>query len=174
MTRRTRPAHRRPTATIAATCCAALLAAGCATVEDTFVTELEKQGLVAEKTERGVVLYLPDVLFDFDRDDLTDPAREKLRSVAELIVELAPERTVSVEGHSDSIGSEDYNQALSVRRAESVQRALVGSGVDAAQVTVVGHGEHFPIAPNTRADGRDDPEGRARNRRVEVVIERTP
>lgn len=153
---------------------AALVAAACATptVEDEFVRELEGQGLLAEKTDRGLVLYLPDVLFDFDDDELTESARGKIGVVAELIVRLAPERTVSIEGHSDSIGTESYNRALSLRRARSVERELVGGGVSPDKVVMVGYGERFPVAPNQNPDGSDNPEGRSQNRRVEVVIER--
>jgi outer membrane protein OmpA-like peptidoglycan-associated protein len=141
--------------------CAALCVAGCATptVEDEFVRELEGQGLLAEKTDRGLVLYLPDVLFDFDD--------------AELIVRLAPERTVSIEGHSDAIGTESYNRELSLRRARSVERELVDGGVSPDKIVMIGYGERFPVAPNQNPDGSDNPEGRSQNRRVEVVIERT-
>jgi outer membrane protein OmpA-like peptidoglycan-associated protein len=147
---------------------------GCAgpTVEDQLAAELAAHDLLARKSDRGLVLYLPDVLFDFDRDALTAPAEEKIGAVAEIIVRLAPERTVSVEGHTDSVGTEDYNLALSLRRAGAVESELLAGGVDASKVAMIGFGERFPVAPNEHADGRDNPEGRARNRRVEVVIER--
>lgn len=142
------------------------------TVEDKLADELAAHDLLARKTDRGLVLYLPDVLFDFDRDELTAPAREKIHAVAEIIVRLAPERTLSIEGHADSVGAEDYNLALSLRRARSVESELLVGGVDASKVAMVGFGERFPVAPNEHPDGRDNPEGRSRNRRVEVVIER--
>ena len=152
----------------------ALGGAGCVgpTVEDELAAELAAHDLLARKTDRGLVLYLPDVLFDFDRDELTPPARDKIRAVAEIIVRLAPERTLSVEGHADSIGGEDYNLALSLRRARSVESELLAGGVDSTRVAMIGFGERFPVAPNAHPDGRDNPEGRSRNRRVEVVIER--
>jgi outer membrane protein OmpA-like peptidoglycan-associated protein len=153
---------------------ALLAGSGCLgpTVEDKLAAELAAHDLLAQKTDRGLVLYLPDVLFDFDRDELTAPAREKIQAVAEIIVRLAPERSVSVEGHADSVGAEDYNLALSLRRARSVESELLTGGVDAGKVAMIGFGERFPVAPNEHPDGRDNPEGRSRNRRVEVVIER--
>jgi outer membrane protein OmpA-like peptidoglycan-associated protein len=153
---------------------ALLVGTGCLgpTVEDKLASELSAHDLLARKTDRGLVLYLPDVLFDFDRDELTAPARDKIHAVAEIIVRLAPERTLSVEGHADSVGTGDYNLALSLRRARSVESELAVGGIDSRKIAMVGFGERFPVAPNEHPDGRDNPEGRARNRRVEVVIER--
>ena len=151
------------------------LAPGCAgrvqTPEDALVDRLREEGFRAHRTERGLVLLLPDVLFDFDSDRLTEAAAARLATAASLIVELAPDRTLSIEGHSDSLGSEEYNRSLSLRRARSVLRELVAGGVEADRIVMVGYGERFPIEPNEHPDGRDNPEGRARNRRVEVVIE---
>ena len=83
----------------------------------------------------------------------------------------AKSRRVSVEGHTDSIGSDAYNQKLSERRAENVAGTLEKDGVSAQRVTVKGYGKRYPVAPNTTPDGADNPAGRAKNRRVEVVIE---
>jgi outer membrane protein OmpA-like peptidoglycan-associated protein len=83
----------------------------------------------------------------------------------------AGNRGVSIEGHTDAIGSEAYNQALSERRAESVTRELAYDGVHGARLATRGFGERYPVAPNTREDGSDNSHGRAKNRRVEVVIE---
>jgi outer membrane protein OmpA-like peptidoglycan-associated protein len=141
-------------------------------VEDQLAKELETQGLLSRKDERGLVLFLPDVLFEFDRADLTPSARTKIQAVAEIVVRLAPERTLSVEGHSDSVGTEDYNLDLSLRRAKSVSEELVTGGVAPEKIRTVGLGERFPVAPNRTAEGHDNPQGRAQNRRVEVVIER--
>lgn len=141
-------------------------------VEDQLATELEAQGLLSAKNERGLVLYLPDVLFEFDKVELTEAARTKVHAVSEIVVRLAPERTLSVEGHADAIGNEEYNLDLSLKRAQSVQQELATGGVAADKIRSVGHGERFPVAPNKTRDGRDDPKGREQNRRVEVVIER--
>lgn len=141
-------------------------------VEDRLSQELMEHGLLSRKDERGLVLYLPDVLFEFDRADLTDTARQKIAAVAEIVVRLAPDRTLSVEGHTDSIGDEEYNLDLSLRRAVAVAEALQANGVAQAKLRTVGHGERHPVAANETPEGRDDKAGRAQNRRVEVVIER--
>jgi outer membrane protein OmpA-like peptidoglycan-associated protein len=141
-------------------------------VEDQLAKELEAQGLLSRKDERGLVLFLPDVLFEFDKADLTEAARTKIHAVSEIVVRLAPERTLSVEGHTDSVGTEEYNLDLSLKRAQSVQAELGTGGVAAEKIRSIGHGEKFPVAPNQTPEGKDDPQGRAQNRRVEVVIER--
>ena len=141
-------------------------------VEDQLAKELQEQGLLSAKNERGLVLYLPDVLFDFDKATLTEAARTKIHAVAEIVTRLAPERTLSVEGHTDSVGTEEYNLELSLKRAQAVMSELQAGGVVADKIRSVGLGEKFPVAPNQTEKGRDNPEGRAQNRRVEVVIER--
>ena len=142
------------------------------TVEDRLAQELLDQGLLSRKDERGLVLYLPDVLFEFDRADLTDSANQKIAAVAEIVVRLAPERNLSVEGHTDAVGDDEYNLELSLRRAIAVSDALQAGGVAKERLRTAGLGERFPVAANRTPDGHDDPAGRAQNRRVEVVIER--
>jgi len=136
-----------------------------------LLEELKKQNLEARETERGVVVNLPDVLFEFGKADLTGEARTKVRSIADVLNEQAKNRRVAVEGHTDSIGSDAFNQKLSERRAENVANALESAGVNNQRVTVKGYGKRYPVAPNTNPDGTDNPAGRAKNRRVEVVIE---
>ncbi len=136
-----------------------------------LLEELKKQNLEARETERGVVVNLPDVLFEFGKADLTGEARTKVRSIADVLNEQAKNRRVAVEGHTDSIGSDAFNQKLSERRAENVANALESAGVSNQRVTVKGYGKRYPVAPNTNPDGTDNPAGRAKNRRVEVVIE---
>jgi outer membrane protein OmpA-like peptidoglycan-associated protein len=136
-----------------------------------LIDELKKKNLEARETERGVVVNLPDVLFEFGKADLTGEARTKVRSISEVLDNQAKDRRVSVEGHTDSIGSDAYNQKLSERRAENVAGTLEKDGVNAQRVTAKGYGKRYPVAPNTTSDGADNPAGRAKNRRVEVVIE---
>jgi len=136
-----------------------------------LIEELKKQNLEARETDRGVVVNLPDVLFEFGRADLTGDAQSKIRTMSDILNEQAAGRRVSVEGHTDSIGSEAVNQRLSEHRAASVASALEGSGVSSARVTTKGFGERYPVAPNQTSDGADNPSGRAKNRRVEVIIE---
>jgi outer membrane protein OmpA-like peptidoglycan-associated protein len=136
-----------------------------------LIEELKKQHLEAQETERGVVVNLPDVLFEFGKANLTGDARTKIHSISDVLNNSAQGRRVSVEGHTDSIGSEEVNQRLSERRAESVASSLESEGVSDRRMTTKGFGKRYPVAPNKNSDGTDSPSGRAKNRRVEVIIE---
>ena len=136
-----------------------------------LLEELKRQGLEAEETSRGVVVNLPDVLFQFGQAGLTPQARDRVADISTILKTQARGRRVSVEGHTDSVGSEDANQHLSMQRADSVVNELAGNGVTRSRVSVKGYGERYPVAPNRNPDGSDNPSGRAKNRRVEVVIE---
>ena len=136
-----------------------------------LLEELKRQGLNAEETSRGVVVNLPDVLFQFGQSNLTSEARGRVADIADILNNQARGRRVSVEGHTDSVGSEAANQRLSERRAGSVANELEVSGVSRSRLTAKGYGERYPVAPNSNSDGSDNPSGRAKNRRVEVIIE---
>lgn len=129
--------------------------------------------VVVEESPRMTRLTVRnDVLFDFDRAELRPEAAEALGRVAEIIRQRQPSR-VRVVGYTDSMGSDAYNQALSERRARSVETWLAGNGGGGLPpMEAVGRGEQDPVAPNAGPDGRDDPEGRQKNRRVEVLLER--
>lgn len=116
------------------------------------------------RTERGQVLTLGDVFFASGQAELKAEARSNLQPVFDFI-QRHPGKPVSIEGHTDDRGADAANLALSERRAASVRDALVALGADAARLKVVGRGEASPIADNAGA------EGRAKNRRVEVVVE---
>ncbi len=135
-----------------------------------LIEELKRRNLDARETERGVVVNLPDILFEFGQATLTRDARTKARDIAEILTDRGAGRSVSVEGHTDSIGSVEYNQQLSEDRAHSVASALVDNGVRSERLRTKGFGKSSPVAPNRTPDGSDNPEGRVRNRRVEVVI----
>jgi len=109
-----------------------------------------------------------DFLFDFDRAELRPEAGPALAELAQHIA--AADKAVMIEGHTDAIGTESYNQTLSERRAVAVRIALAGRGLPAARLNVRGFGKSRPVAANQRPDGSDDPDGRQHNRRVEVVI----
>ena len=136
-----------------------------------LLEELKKQNLEARETERGVVVNLPDVLFEFGKANLTSGARDKARDIAEILTSQAQGRRVSIEGHTDSVGSDAANQLLSERRATSVASALETEGVNKERIVTRGYGKKYPVAPNKNTDGSDNPSGRAKNRRVEVIIE---
>ena len=124
----------------------------------TTVAELD-----AVQTERGLVLTLDDVLFEFDSAVLTSGGERHLDKLAAFL-RAHPERHVRVEGFTDSVGSEDYNAMLSERRAIAVAERLIVNGVSPERVVAEGYGENYPVATNNTEAGRQQ------NRRVEVVI----
>ncbi len=136
-----------------------------------LLDELKKQNLEARETERGVIVNLPDVLFEFGKANLTSGAREKTGDIAGVLTNQAKGRRVSIEGHTDSIGSDAANQVLSERRADSVAAAIESEGVNKERIVTKGYGKRYPVAPNKNSDGTDNPSGRSKNRRVEVIIE---
>jgi outer membrane protein OmpA-like peptidoglycan-associated protein len=119
--------------------------------------------LEAQKTERGIVLTLGDVLFDVDKATLKAGATQGLSRLAAFLKEY-PDRQVLVEGHTDSTGTEQYNLGLSQRRAESVVQFLALNGIAPERALARGYGKAYPVAGNETAAGRQ------RNRRVEIVI----
>lgn len=122
------------------------------------VNELE-----AQQTERGLVLTLGDVLFDFDKATLKPGGNRAVNELTNFLQEY-PERNVMIEGFTDNIGSESYNRDLSQRRANAVRRALLSNGISRSRIQTRGYGEQYPVAGNTTEAGRQ------RNRRVEVII----
>ncbi len=122
------------------------------------ITELE-----AQQTERGLVLTLGDVLFDFDKASLKSGGQRAADNLARFLKEY-PERKVMIEGYTDNIGSMNYNRNLSEKRASAVRDALINQGVSSSRIQTRGYGEDFPVASN------DTEAGRQQNRRVEVVI----
>jgi outer membrane protein OmpA-like peptidoglycan-associated protein len=125
------------------------------------------RGPEGDGTSTPVDIRLPsDVLFEFAKSDLTPAAQSALDAVEDQVGTASG--TVTIEGHTDAIGDDASNQALSEARAASVQSALHERLGSAYTFRVVGFGESRPVAPNTKADGSDDPDGRAQNRRVEI------
>ncbi|MES1243104.1 MAG: OmpA family protein [Acidobacteriota bacterium] len=111
-----------------------------------------------------------DALFEFDKATLTPDAEETLKVLVPLLAK-AGRHPASIEGHTDSKGADDYNQTLSEKRARTVKDWLAAQGAVASSTTIHGWGERKPIAPNAKPDGSDDPQGRQKNRRVEVVLD---
>jgi outer membrane protein OmpA-like peptidoglycan-associated protein len=130
--------------------------------------ELQQQidELQAKVTDRGLVLTLGDVLFSSGTADLNSGGNNRLGKLATFMNKY-PERTALIEGHTDSMGSDAYNQGLSQRRADAVKSYLVGQTVNSTRLTASGRGESSPVGDNSSATGRQQ------NRRVEVIIENT-
>ena len=119
--------------------------------------------LQAVKTERGYVVTIGDVLFATNQASLTPNGMSTLRKLADVMAQN-PNRTVLVEGFTDSVGSSSYNQELSQRRAEAVASALSSMGVPRDRIAMKAYGEAFPVAANDTASNRQ------LNRRVEIVL----
>jgi outer membrane protein OmpA-like peptidoglycan-associated protein len=119
--------------------------------------------LETRDTPRGLVVNMGDVLFDFGKFDLRSEAREKLAKLSGIVL-AHPGLTLTVEGHTDNVGSDEVNQTLSEKRAQSVRTYLVEQGLDPATVTAQGFGKSTPVVDNST------PANRQKNRRVEIVV----
>jgi outer membrane protein OmpA-like peptidoglycan-associated protein len=123
----------------------------------------ELDALKATPTPRGMVLTLGDVLFDTGRSELKSGASRKLDQLVQFLNEH-PDRRVQVDGFTDSVGTDSYNEQLSQNRADAVKAALISRGISPSRIGTEGYGKAFPVASNTESGGRQ------MNRRVEVVI----
>jgi outer membrane protein OmpA-like peptidoglycan-associated protein len=131
--------------------------------EETARVQAELDALKATPTPRGMVMTLGDVLFDTGRSELKSGGARKIDQLAQFLMEH-PDRRVQIEGFTDSVGSDAYNEELSQHRADSVKAALVSRGIDPSRIGTEGYGKAYPVASNTESGGRQ------LNRRVEVVI----
>jgi outer membrane protein OmpA-like peptidoglycan-associated protein len=119
--------------------------------------------LQTRDSARGLIVNMSDVLFDTGSYTLKPGAREKLAKISGILL-AHPGLTLQIEGHTDSVGTDDFNQQLSERRADSVRDFLAENSVPASSITARGFGKMQPVATNDTADGRQ------RNRRVELVV----
>ena len=127
--------------------------------------------LKAEVTAAEIKIDLAaDVLFDFDRATIKKEAEPSLQNLA-TVLKANPGATVTIEGHTDAKGADAYNQTLSEQRAASVKQWLVANAqVNGANISTRGWGKSKPVTYNAKPDGSDDPDGRAKNRRVQVIV----
>jgi len=123
----------------------------------------ELSDLKAKQTERGIVLTIGDVLFATAKADLSSDALRSVDKLADFLKKY-PGRNVLIEGHTDSVGSEEYNLTLSERRADSVKESLTSRGIAEERIATKGYGKKYPVASNDTAAGKQQ------NRRVEVII----
>jgi outer membrane protein OmpA-like peptidoglycan-associated protein len=121
------------------------------------------QVLQTRDTARGLIVSMPDVLFDFNKYTLKPEARERLARVSGIVLAY-PDLKLQIEGYTDAIGSDEYNQTLSEKRAEAVRDYLISSGVSMNNVAAQGMGKADPVADNSTAAGRK------LNRRVEMIV----
>ena len=128
------------------------------------LASLASLAAVKEEANETVITLSGQVLFKTGESTLLPIAQDSLARVATALKEMPPERKIVVEGHTDSVGDDEKNRKLSQARAESVVSYLASQGVEAERLTAVGRGEAEPVAKN------DTPEGRANNRRVELII----
>ena len=128
------------------------------------------EDLRAKETATEILIEIAaDVLFDFDKFTIKPEAQATLNKAAQLLRDRG-KGPIRIEGHTDGKGSDAYNNRLSLQRAEAVRTWLVSQGrLEMSRMSVVGRGSKVPVAPNTKPDGSDDPQGRQRNRRVEIV-----
>jgi outer membrane protein OmpA-like peptidoglycan-associated protein len=125
--------------------------------------QAEVDALKAKSTDRGLVLTLGDVLFETGSSTLSPGAGRNLDRLVQFLTEH-PDRLVQIDGFTDSIGTDSFNQDLSQRRADAVRSSLQSRGIASARIATQGYGKEYPVASNSESSGRQ------LNRRVEVVI----
>ena len=130
------------------------------------------QNLEVKETATEIRIELAaDVLFDFDKATIKPQAASALHNVAEIIRTKGKGRSAHIDGHTDAKGDDAYNQKLSEHRAASVKQWLAErEGLADVKMATQGFGAKKPVAPNAKPDGSDDPDGRQKNRRVEIVL----
>ncbi|HEY4800485.1 MAG TPA: OmpA family protein, partial [Bacteroidia bacterium] len=115
-------------------------------------------------------ISINNVLFDYDKADIKAEFKPELDKVADFLKNTNIKAKIEVAGHTDSKGSDDYNLALSRRRADAVANYLATKGINRSRIKAIGYGETKPVASNENPDGSDNPDGRAKNRRTEIVV----
>lgn len=126
--------------------------------------DLQEVAMVKEESRGYVITLSGSVLFAPGKSELMQTAERRLTQVADALKKQGDDANIVIEGHTDSRGSSSYNEQLSLDRAKSVQTYLLSQGIDAGRLSAIGAGENDPVASN------DTPEGRANNRRVEIIV----
>lgn len=133
-------------------------------VADVAQTLYDKDGLVITSENNEITLVMPEsVVFGFDKTDIKEEFKPALNLLADAL-KSNPEITANIAGYTDSTGNEEYNQKLSLVRAEKAKEYIVSEGVESERISTSGYGESDPVASNA------DTEGRSRNRRIEVTL----
>jgi outer membrane protein OmpA-like peptidoglycan-associated protein len=153
----------------------AVFITGCQTIEEEapppvvdnshMISQLEQIGVSVHEDERGVIITLLTVYFDFDKSNLKASSRATIAQMADILdLPQAQNRRITIEGHTDSVGDPNYNVSLSAKRAEVVLKELAFSDVSEDRMTSSANGEGSPVADNASSTGRQE------NRRVEIII----
>ncbi|MBA2611486.1 MAG: OmpA family protein [Bacteroidetes bacterium] len=130
--------------------------------------DISKTILLAKKPKEPI--HIPYIQYEFDKSNILESSKIAIDTTVLSLMEANPELIVEIQSHTDSKGSDKYNEKLSQQRAESVVAHLVSRGIKAERLKAKGYGESKPIAPNENADGSDNPEGRSQNRRTDFKI----
>jgi len=131
-------------------------------------TELVRNLLIAKKPKEPI--RIPNIQYEFDKSNLVESSKIVLDTTVFVLLEANPELIVEIQSHTDNKGSDQYNEKLSQKRAESVVNYLISKGIKPEQLRAKGYGESVPVAANENPDGSDNPEGRAQNRRTDFKI----
>lgn len=131
-------------------------------------TDLIKDGLLARRPKDPI--RIPNIQYEFDKSNILESSKIAIDTTVLKLMEANPDVIVEIQSHTDSKGSDQYNEKLSQKRAESVVSYLISKGINSIRLKAKGYGESKPIAPNDKPDGSDNPDGRALNRRTDFKI----
>ncbi|WP_372682955.1 OmpA family protein [Desulfosarcina sp.] len=135
------------------------------------IPEISDPNILIQENDHMVMITLwSDILFDFDKWDIRSDAKDALGQILHVLTGRYAKLPFEIHGHTDAMGIEAYNLNLSKQRAHAVKDWLVAHGIEGTRTSVYSHGELQPVAPNSNADGTDNPEGRQMNRRVDIRI----
>jgi len=130
--------------------------------------DITKNLLMAKKPKEPI--RIPNIQYEFDKSNIVEASKVAIDTTVLSLMIANPELIIEIQSHTDSKGSDKYNEKLSQQRAESLVAYLISKGIPAERLKAKGYGESKPIAPNENADGSDNPEGRAQNRRTDIKI----
>lgn len=134
----------------------------------TVSTDLVKDGLLARRPKDPI--RIPNIQYEFDKANILEMSKIAIDTTVLRLMETNPDVIVEIQSHTDSKGSDQYNEKLSQKRAESVVAYLISKGIQPVRLKAKGYGESKPVAPNENPDGSDNPDGRSQNRRTDFKI----
>jgi outer membrane protein OmpA-like peptidoglycan-associated protein len=132
-------------------------------------SQLVSKNVIVVKKPKGPI-RIPNIQYAFGKSDIVESSKLAIDSTVLKLMLANPEIIIEIQSHTDGKGTEIYNEKLSQKRAEGLVKYLLGKGIAPIRLRAKGYGESKPIAPNEDADGSDNPEGRAKNRRTDFKI----